>query len=121
MASMNAAAPQQADAPNEIELCQFPAKGDKPMARIYACGGDDQHYANLRIEIDGKRISMTPEKWSLLVESEMSLREQLREVEDCLALTHKALRLMADRHREPEPPGLPERYTVSERPAAEFA
>lgn len=165
---MNAAVPQEADAPNEIELCQFPAAGDKPMARVYACGGDE-HYAYLRIDIGEKRIAMSPEQWAnlgtevetqriqlaacgvaalcntpesaeknrlapdskyrsgsyddvcRLVGSEMALREQLREAEDCLALTHKALRLMAERHREPEPPALPERHTVSELPSAEFA
>lgn len=73
---MNAAVPQETDAPNEIEVCQFPAPG-KPLARIYAHGGDAEHYANLRIEIGDKRISMTPEQWANLGIEVETLRLQL--------------------------------------------
>lgn len=68
--------PKEAEAPGEIELCQFPSPG-KPLARIYAHGGDAQHYANLRIEIGEKRVSMSPEQWLNLGLEVETLRMQL--------------------------------------------
>lgn len=67
---------QEVDAPNEIELCQFPANG-KPAARVYACGGDEQHYASLRIEAGSRAMSMTPEEWLDIGTEVDTLRMQL--------------------------------------------
>jgi hypothetical protein len=72
-----AAAPQEADAPNEIQLCTIGSHTGKPEVRLYLGAGDGQRYEQIRLEVGDKRVSMTPEQWANLGVEAENLRIQL--------------------------------------------